>query len=66
VSGAALTFSVDGGQKYQKPPLMMRVRTPQGENLVPAGPEKVTHVKWTVSKLSPNERFTSSCRVTVK
>lgn len=66
VEGAALTFSVDGGQKYQKPPLMMRVRTPQGEQLVPAGPEKVTHVKWTVSRLLPDDRFTSSCRVTVK
>ncbi len=66
VAGARLEFSVDGGQKYQRPPLMMRVRTPEGERLVPAGPEKVTHVKWIVSKLSPDERFASGCRVTVK
>lgn len=65
-AGAVLTFSVDGGQKYQKPPLMIRVRTPQGERLVPAGPELVTHVKWTVSRLLPDDRFTSNCRVTVK
>ncbi|TPW01339.1 MAG: hypothetical protein FD129_3389, partial [bacterium] len=66
VAGAALEFSIDGGREYKKPPLMIRTRTPQGERLVPAGPEKVTHVKWTVSRLLPDERFTSSCRVTVK
>lgn len=65
---AEITFSVDGGRTWQKPPVMMQVKKPDGsmENK-PVPPERFTHVRWLIKKpLAPGQSGKVSFKVTVK
>lgn len=61
--------SIDGGVKYQTPPILIPKKGPDGEEiiLVEAPAEAYTHLRWILSKpLGPKEEAIVKYRVQVK
>jgi uncharacterized repeat protein (TIGR01451 family) len=65
---AQVTCSVDGGRSFQAPPVMARVKAPDGtEKSMPVPAERYTHVKWVVTKpVAPGASGQVSMKVTVR
>jgi uncharacterized repeat protein (TIGR01451 family) len=65
---AEITFSVDNGRTWVKPPAMIEFRNPDGSlEKKPAPPDMYTHIKWTIKKsVAPGEAGQVSFKVTVK
>ena len=63
-----VSYSIDGGRTFQKPPAMYLVRNPNGTIVQkPAPPEMYTHVKWIVKKfVLPGESGIINFKVKVK
>jgi len=50
-SAAEATYSTDGGETFQRPPLKQRLANEDGSRLVKlATPEMITHIRWTFRK----------------
>ncbi len=66
---SSMEASIDGGIKYQKPPIMIPTKGPDGEEIimVEAPAEAYTHLRWILSKpLGPGEQALVRYRVKVK
>ncbi len=65
---AEVTCSIDGGRSYHKPPLMIRVKLPDGKEVdKPALAESYTHVRFALKKpVAPGQSGRVSMRVKVK
>lgn len=61
-------FSTDGGETWQKPPVMMKSKRSGGVvESRPASPEQYTHIQWIVKKpVLPGQSGRVSFRTTVK
>ena len=66
--GADISFSVDGGKTYHRPPVKVTVTREDGKKEeIDAPPESYTHIKWVITKrLQPGETGKASFRATVK
>ena len=66
--GSEITYSIDGGNLYQRPPVKYRVRKPDGtrqEKIAPAN--MYTHIKWVIGKtVLPGQSGKVSFKVEVK
>ncbi|MHB8092502.1 MAG: hypothetical protein ACYDH8_13040 [Syntrophales bacterium] len=65
---AELTCSIDGGRSFQKPPIWMQFKNPNGtvENRR-AQADRYTHIRWTIKKpVLPGQSGRVSLKVTVK
>jgi uncharacterized repeat protein (TIGR01451 family) len=67
-AGTQVTCSVDGGRSFQPPPVMVRVKAPDGtEKSVPAPAERYTHIRWVVTApVPPGASGKVSMKVTVR
>ena len=65
---AKITFSIDGGNTYQNPPVIYKVRKSDGTIQVKlATPEMFTHIRWLfVGNIMPQELRRASFEVRVK
>jgi uncharacterized repeat protein (TIGR01451 family) len=65
---ADVTCSIDNGATWHKPPVMVRVKNPQGKEVVqPAAVEKYTHVQWVIKKpVPPGQSGQVSFKATVR
>jgi uncharacterized repeat protein (TIGR01451 family) len=65
---ATLEFSADGGQTFSAPPVMIKVKNDQGEEVeVEAAPDQYTGARWTILQaLEPKQEIIFKYRVTVK
>jgi uncharacterized repeat protein (TIGR01451 family) len=65
---ATLEFSADGGQTFSVPPIMIKVKNDQGEEVeVEATPDQYTAARWTILQvLEPKQEIIFKYRVTVK
>jgi len=63
-----ITYSVDGGHLFQRPPVKFVVRYPDGTKEYKAAPaEMVTHIKWVIKTLvQPGQSGRLSFKVAVK
>jgi uncharacterized repeat protein (TIGR01451 family) len=63
-----VTCSVDGGRAYQEPPVMARVKAPDGtEKSMPVPADRYTHIKWMVKNpVPPGASGQVSMKVTVR
>jgi uncharacterized repeat protein (TIGR01451 family) len=63
-----VTCSVDGGRSYQEPPVMARVKAPDGtEKSMPVPADRYTHIKWVVKNpVPPGASGQVSMKVTVR
>jgi uncharacterized repeat protein (TIGR01451 family) len=63
-----IACSIDGGHAYQKPPVIIRVKKPDGtEESRPAPADRYTHVQWVIKKpVPPGESGRVSLKVTVR
>jgi uncharacterized repeat protein (TIGR01451 family) len=65
---AGLEYSADGGQTFSVPPVMIKVKNDNGEEVeVAATPEQYTAARWTILQaLEPKQEIIFKYRVTVK
>ena len=65
---AEITFSIDGGRTYSKPPIKYMVKNPDGTRKEGEAPAEVyTHIKWVIGKaVSPGASGQVSFKVGVK
>lgn len=65
---AEVMYSIDNGRSWQRPPLMMQIKKPDGaleSKIVPA--DRYTHVKWVIKKpILPGQTGWVSFKVSVK
>lgn len=63
-----LEASIDGGKQYQKPPVRIKARGSEGEDIFVLAPaEAYTNLRWTLSQpLFPGEAVLVKYRVVVK
>lgn len=63
-----ILFSLNQGATYQPPPLTIKTRNTQGEEVtLPAPPELITHIKWIVQiPVKPGGRGITTYKVVVK
>lgn len=66
--GADITCSIDKGRTWQKPPVMIDFKKPDGSlEKKPASPDMYTHIKWAIKKpVAPGQSGEVSFKVTVK
>jgi uncharacterized repeat protein (TIGR01451 family) len=65
---AEITCSIDGGRSFQKPPIWMKFKNPNGTvESKPAPADRYTHIRWTIKKpVLPGQSGRVSLKVTVK
>ena len=65
---AEIACSIDGGRTYQKPPVIIRVKKPDGtEESKPAPADRYTHIQWVIKKpVPPGDSGRVSLKVTVR
>jgi uncharacterized repeat protein (TIGR01451 family) len=65
---AEITYSIDKGRTWLKPPVMIEFRKPDGSlEKKPAPPDMYTHIKWAIKKpVAPGQAGQVSFKVTVK
>lgn len=66
--GSTIRFSVDGGKQFKDPSrLVVKVKKAGGgmESKV-AGPDRYTHIRWTITEVPAGERLTLGYQVSVK
>jgi hypothetical protein len=61
-------YSIDNGRSWQKPPIMMQIKKPDGTQESKSAPaDRYTHVKWVIKKpVQPGQSDRVSFKVTVK
>jgi uncharacterized repeat protein (TIGR01451 family) len=65
---AEITYSIDNGRTWVKPPVMIEFRKPDGSlEKKPAPPDMYTHIKWAIKKtVAQGQSGQVSFKVTVK
>jgi uncharacterized repeat protein (TIGR01451 family) len=65
---AEITFSIDNGRTWLKPPVMIEFRKPDGSlEKKTAPPDMYTHIKWAIKRpVAPGQSGQVSFKVTVK
>jgi len=65
---AEITCSIDNGRSWQRPPVMMQVKRPDGTmESKPAPADRYTHVRWVIKKpLPPGQSGQVSLKVNVR
>jgi uncharacterized repeat protein (TIGR01451 family) len=67
-AGAEITFSIDGGKTFTKPPLLTyEITLPNGktEKRV-ASPDEYTHIRWVIGKIGAGVKGTVGFQVKIK
>jgi len=65
---ANVTCSIDSGRSFHAPPVMVKIKKPDGSlESKPAPPESYTHIRWIIKKpLAPGQTGQVNFKATVK
>lgn len=64
---ATILFSIDNGNTFEKPPIVIKVKQPDGKEIEKTvDPDQYTNIRFIIKQLDAGKNFVGSYEVTVK